>query len=89
MSGCTSLLEKERNRYYLVLVYTKLVFFCEFLKRQGKLSQEGEKFTIDFDLVLFIILKMRSSCPLSASHCYCELTVVGLVARIGKDRAYI
>ena len=38
MSGSTSLLEKERNRYYLVLVSQETGFPGEFVEGQGKSS---------------------------------------------------
>ena len=45
----TTLLEKERNKYYLVLVSRETGFFCEFVEGQGKSSLKGEGFmTLDF-----------------------------------------
>lgn len=41
-----SLLEKERNRYYLVLVSRETGFPGEFVEGQGKSSLKGEGFTI-------------------------------------------
>ena len=38
----SSLLEKERNRYYLVLVSHETGFLCEFVERRGKSSLKGE-----------------------------------------------
>jgi len=46
MSGSTSLLEKERNRYYLVLVSRETGFPGEFVEGQGKSSLKGEGFPI-------------------------------------------
>ena len=37
-----SLLEKERNSYYLVLVSQETGFLCEFVEGQGKSSLKGE-----------------------------------------------
>ena len=42
MRGGTSLLEKERNRYYLVLVSRETGFPGEFVEGQGKSSLKGE-----------------------------------------------
>ena len=48
MSGSTSLLEKERNRYYLVLVSHETGFPGEFVEGQGKSSLKGEGLTLSF-----------------------------------------
>ena len=44
MSGSTSLLEKERNRYYLVLVSRETGFPGEFVEGQGKSSLRAKDF---------------------------------------------
>ena len=44
MPSGTSLLEKERNRYYLVLVSRETGFPGEFVEGQGKSSLKGEGF---------------------------------------------
>ena len=48
----SALLEKKRNRYYLVLVSYETGFLCEFVERQGKSSLKGEGFVAWWSILI-------------------------------------